>query len=179
MGAIDTLMQEHREIERGLTALESFASQVLREPAADEREHLARLVTFIREFADARHHGKEEDILFRAMINAGFPTEAGPLAVMLAEHAEGRALIGKLNEWAQAGGVWDEAARAQIAQLAHAFVGLLRAHIMKEDNVLYPMAQARLPGEAFVAIDEAVARFEADPASAADRDRLLALLETI
>ncbi|MBK9032944.1 MAG: tetratricopeptide repeat protein [Myxococcales bacterium] len=33
-----------------------------------------------------RHHGKEEDLLFEAMVEHGFSREQGPLAVMLHEH---------------------------------------------------------------------------------------------
>jgi hemerythrin-like domain-containing protein len=58
MEAIQRLMQEHRAIERVLEALTGFAGEVARTGAASSQE-LGRFATFLREFADARHHAKE------------------------------------------------------------------------------------------------------------------------
>ena len=44
----------------------------------DDRAELSRFVRFIREFADVRHHGKEENFLFEAMMAGGFPRDGGP-----------------------------------------------------------------------------------------------------
>src|SRR5512132_3975875 len=107
MDAIETLMTEHRLIERALDALVAFADEVRRK-SSDEREELGRFVTFIREFADAHHHGKEEDILFAAMVQAGFPKHGGPIAVMLMEHDQGRALVRALGELASQAVPWGD-----------------------------------------------------------------------
>ena len=39
-------------------------------------------VDFIRNYADAWHHAKEEGHLFPALEAAGMPSESGPVAVM-------------------------------------------------------------------------------------------------
>ena len=69
MDAIELLMQEHQLILRAIDALDGFAGKV--QGGLEDRQELAAFVRFIREFADARHHGKEEDILFTAMVAAG------------------------------------------------------------------------------------------------------------
>src|SRR5512142_1714751 len=94
--AIQILMNEHRVIEGVLGALETYAHEI-RGGLAVERPQVSRFATFFRDFADAAHHGKEEDILFRRMAENGFPTEAGPLAVMLYEHVQGRAHVASLR----------------------------------------------------------------------------------
>src|SRR5512138_1468732 len=99
MDAIETLMSEHRTIERGIDALAAFADEARRQ-STDDKQELARFVEFIRQFADARHHGKEEDILFKAMVEAGFPSQGGPIAVMLQEHDVGRAFVKRLADLA-------------------------------------------------------------------------------
>src|SRR5690242_137842 len=97
MDAIETLMSEHRVIERVIDGLVAFVEGTRRSGATDPQE-LSRFVHFIREFADACHHGKEEGILFAAMVEHGFPRQAGPIAVMLHEHDEGRAFVAVLAE---------------------------------------------------------------------------------
>jgi hemerythrin-like domain-containing protein len=174
MDAIDTLMNEHRTIERVLDALTTFADETRRR-SATEREELGRFVAFLREFADAHHHHKEEGVLFEAMIEHGFPREAGPVAVMLDEHDQGRALVGALAERSASPGAWSDDDRQAIAVAAHGFSELLRAHIQKEDRILYPMAEQRLPPDALQAVDEVCA--EQDRARAESTDRLLQLGE--
>lgn len=163
MDPIDLLMDEHRLILSALDALDGYARRLRRnEPV--ERGDLARFVSFIRDFADARHHGKEEDILFATMVEQGFPREAGPIAVMLAEHEENRALTRAMAAGIERDGAWNEAERRRVAEAASAYADLLRGHISKEDNVLYPMARANLGAAAYAKIGDACAAFERERA---------------
>ena len=158
MDAISLLMDEHQTILRALDALDAYAGEVAR--GAGDPAELERFVRFIREFADARHHGKEEDILFAAMVRAGFPSQGGPIAVMLMDHDAGRAHVAAMARFV-GGAPWSDADRAAIVSAASGYADLLRSHIMKEDQILYPMAQARLPDAALEQVDRDCATFEA------------------
>jgi hemerythrin-like domain-containing protein len=171
MDAIETLMNEHRAIERVLDALVAFAGEVQRK-GTTEKEELSRFETFVREFADAAHHGKEEDILFAAMVEHGFPREGGPVAVMLHEHDQGRRLVAVLRGYAAQEGPWSDADRQEIARASTGFAQLLRGHIQKEDGILYPMAEQHLPPDAMAAVCEACERYES---RAGANERLRAL----
>ena len=80
------------------------------------------------------HFALEEDFLFPALERHRHLAD-GPVAVMKAEHEEFRALVAELAVALRAG----SAEGAETA--ARAIVGLLRAHIDKEDHVLFPMAR--------------------------------------
>jgi hemerythrin-like domain-containing protein len=183
MDAIETLMNEHRTIERVLDAMTGFADETRRRGqteagrGAEDKAELGRFVTFLRDYADAHHHHKEEDVLFEAMIAHGFPREAGPVAVMLHEHDQGRALVRVLSQKAAAEGDWSDEDRQDIADAAHGFSDLLHAHIHKEDRILYPMAEQRLPPDALQVVGEACA--EQDQARAASAERLVALADEL
>lgn len=178
MDPIETLMNEHRVIERVLDGLVAFADEVRRK-GTTEKDELGRFVTFIREFADACHHGKEEDILFAAMVQHGFPRNGGPLAVMLHEHDQGRALVRILKSRVEQPEAWNEGDRQEIAEVANGFAELLRGHIHKEDAVLYPMAEQHLPPEAIEAVGMACERYEQDESRAGAHERLHALAEEL
>lgn len=178
MDAIEMLMGEHRIIERVLDGLVGFADEVQRK-GSTEKEELARFVRFVREFADAGHHGKEEDILFAAMVEHGFPRNGGPIAVMLQEHDQGRGLVRILRDRAEQDGPWSDADRQEVASVAGGFAGMLRGHIHKEDAILYPMAEQHLPGEALAAVGEACERYERDATRAAHHEALHALAEEL
>jgi hemerythrin-like domain-containing protein len=173
MGAIETLMSEHRVIEQAVDALVAFAGRAGDGPG--DRAELARFVTFIREFADACHHGKEEDVLFRTMVEAGFPSEGGPIAVMRMEHDRGRAHVKALAELAARAGPWTPEDRKHLADEAWGYANLLRGHIHKEDSILYPMAERHLPPELMARVDAECEAFEERETGAGRHEELQAL----
>ena len=173
MGAIENLMSEHRLIERAIDALVAFTDEVRR--GSDDKAELARFVSFIREFADAAHHGKEENILFQAMIEAGFPRDGGPVAVMLLEHDMGRAHIKALAELSTQAEAWSPQDRQALAEEALGYASLLRGHIHKEDSILYPMAEQRLPGNVLSRVDDDCAAYDDAESRSGRQERLQAL----
>jgi hemerythrin-like domain-containing protein len=178
MEAIETLMSEHRIIERACDALAAFADEARRR-SVDDKEELGRFVEFIREFADGCHHGKEEGILFRAMVEAGFPSQGGPIAVMLHEHDVGRAFVKRLGELAEQAAPWSGEDREALAEAAHGYANLLRQHIHKEDAILYPMAEQHLSPPAMERVDQACQRYEEEKTGAGQHERLHRLAEEL
>jgi hemerythrin-like domain-containing protein len=171
-------MEEHRLIEQVLGSLESFAVEV-EGGLALERPLVAEYADFFRGFADAYHHGKEEDILFQKMIERGFPTESGPLAVMLHEHAQGRERVGILSQTGQAEGAVEAAERESVLTATHEFVPLLRQHILKEDRILYPMALRALTGSELDQMETAFEAFEKRLNADGAEERLRALADRL
>jgi len=164
-------MAEHRVIERALSALTAYARAVAN--GADlPRSDLAGLVRFLQDYADAHHHGKEENILFRAMADHGMPIDGGPLAVMLAEHTEGRRLTRVLAEMTAGEVAWDQEQRRSLLFAATGYARLLKQHIGKEDRVLYPMAAQMLPEDAWRHIESEISAFQSAPDSAERAARL-------
>jgi len=159
MEAVENLMKEHEQILAVLDALDRFATSE-RDAAGDQAE-LGRFVVFIREYADARHHGKEENVLFEAMTRHGFPREQGPVAVMLHEHEQMRKVVGALRSLAEQAAPWSPADRTRLAEAALSYTGALRHHIMKENEILYPMARHRLPASVQEHIDRECAALDA------------------
>lgn len=173
--ATDMLMTEHRLIERALDAMEGWLATLGPEGDSDDKAELARFVSFIRGFADAYHHSKEEDILFVAMGEHGFPREAGPISVMLHEHDLGRSFVSALNGLAQQPASWSDEDRGRLAHAVRELSTLLRQHIQKEDLVLYPMADARLPQSAQEEMFRRFQALEEQHTASGERQRLLAL----
>jgi hemerythrin-like domain-containing protein len=173
--AIEMLMKEHRLIERALDAMEGWLTTLSPERNSDDRAQLARFVSFIRGFADAYHHGKEEDILFVAMVEHGFPRQAGPIAMMLHEHDLGRSLVSVLDGLAQQSTTWSKEDHGTLAHTVREFSTLLRQHIQKEDQVLYPMADARLPEPVKEEMFRRFQAFEEQQTSSGEQERLRVL----
>jgi hemerythrin-like domain-containing protein len=142
--AVDLLMQEHRLIEQVLSALASCARKIGSGGDVD-RATVKDFGDFFANFADKCHHAKEEDQLFVKMVDCGMPRDEGPIGVMLVEHDEGRRHVRGLRAIGAGDGPLTPAERAEVVEHALAFVDLLREHIMKEDQILYPMAENIVP----------------------------------
>jgi hemerythrin-like domain-containing protein len=134
------LMNEHRNIEKALAALERMAESFAGKGRIDP-EPAGQAVEFLRLYADRLHHGKEEANLFPAMEARGLPSDVGPTAVMREEHTMGRAFIKDMGD------ALGEGDTGAFVDAARGYVALLREHIMKEDQVLFPMADRLLPPE--------------------------------
>lgn len=147
MSATDILKEEHRLIERVLDALERAAGQL--ERGGNIRPgFFVDAAAFASGFADGCHHRKEEGVLFGAMIAAGAPVHGGAIDMMREEHDQGRFFVRAMRDGAQRLASGDIMARGKVVANAKAYVALLRDHIMKEDEMLFPMADELIPPDA-------------------------------
>jgi hemerythrin-like domain-containing protein len=171
------LKDEHALILEALDAIERKVS-ALEAGAAPDRAYFEKAVQFLRTFADQCHHGKEENLLFKTMVDRGFPRQAGPIAVMLYEHETGRSLIRGIAEGAAALGT-DPGAAKRIIENGRGYIGLLRAHINKENNILFPMADNVLTPEDQEHLGKKFERFEVEETGAGVHEAMLKLLDEL
>jgi hemerythrin-like domain-containing protein len=165
IGATTQLRHEHEVFMRALALLERFAPR----PGAGapvDRAALGWLVDFFRTFVDRCHHAKEELHLFPALERHGVPRNGGPIGVMLLEHEEGRALLRAMT-------LEDAGA---VAGAIRGYAGLLRAHIDKENDVLFPLAEQILDEEEQRALAGAFDGVEQTVVGPGMHERLLAKL---
>lgn len=174
MQATIVLMNEHRLIERVLTAMEVAIRQMERDEPVSAAFFL-KAVEFIQGFADGCHHKKEEGALFPAMVSSGLPRQSGPIAVMLAEHEQGRRLTRAMRSAAERWERGEEPARGEVVVSAKEYVWLLRAHITKEDGVLFPMADEVIVSSERTQFEEAFGRIEEEAAGGGLHEKYLAL----
>ena len=122
----DTLEEEHKKI---LENIESFEKSDF---------SFLEFIEFIENFADKTHHLKEENILFKKISEKTAEMACGPVQQMLYEHDMGRDLIKKAKE-----GLTKNDKKGVLKNLL-IFCALLKEHISKENNILYPMADQLL-----------------------------------
>jgi hemerythrin-like domain-containing protein len=153
-GATTVLREEHRLILAVAGVLERLLDvQADGDPL--DIDVVESCATFFRLFADACHHGKEEDLLFTELENHGLSRSMGPLAVMLYEHQQGREFVRGMFEALDGARVGDEVALRMLVTSGRAYIDLIRGHILKEDNVLFDMADNMVTGPACERLCEA------------------------
>ncbi len=178
MEATDILKSEHRVIERVLAAL-SLAADRLAQGQPVRPGFFIDASDFIKGFADGCHHRKEEGVLFEAMVAGGMSRLGGPIAVMLADHEQGRSFTRTMRAAAEKLAAGDASARETVVFNARGYVNLLRQHIMKEDHVLFPMAEQVIPPADQAKVTEDFEHVEHEETGAGVHEKYLALAEKL
>jgi hemerythrin-like domain-containing protein len=178
MKATEILSSEHRVIERVIASLETAAGKL--ETGQNVRPgFFIEASDFIKGFADGCHHKKEEGVLFKMMGEHGLPEQGGPVGVMLMEHEQGRGFTRGMREAAQKLEAGDLTARAAVIQNANGYAALLRQHIRKEDNVLFPMANQVIPAAEHEKVFEGFEQVEHEETGEGVHEKYLALAEKL
>jgi hemerythrin-like domain-containing protein len=133
------LRHEHRVIHQAMHALEGMCFR-MRAGIRVPHDELAKMLDFIRNFADGFHHAKEETHFFPALEQIGIKNENGPLAILRSKHQTERKLLSELS---RAVGEYrrDPAAYENFVSLAFQFKDLLIGHIQQEDTILFRLAE--------------------------------------
>jgi len=131
------LSEEHQNILKKIDSI--FTECDLLEKGKElEKIFFEKAIDFIKNYADRYHHAKEEDILFKVMLENLGGMHCNPIPVMLHEHETGRHYVKGIEEGL------NENNKEKIVGNAREYGSLLQEHIFKEDNILYPMAEEAL-----------------------------------
>ncbi len=127
------LSDEHKNILNMIERIENECNDIENSKIIDF-EFFQNAIDFIKNYADKLHHAKEEDILFKKF-NECNDMGCNPVQQMLYEHDLGRNFVKGMLE------AINESNKVKLIENAREYCNLLKEHIFKEDNVLYPMAE--------------------------------------
>ena len=119
------LVDEHKNIMRLLDLAQYAARKKTLD--ADTIEIINCVIHYAINYADKFHHAKEENILFKKTKDNHEMIKA-----MITEHQTGRIYIAQTVSGVESG------EEAQAREGLNRYIDLLRAHIHKEDKILYP-----------------------------------------
>ena len=126
------LVDEHVLIKRWVALIPEVINN-LDVDSEEGRQLLLDGVDFIRSYADKYHHAKEEEVLFKY-----FDEDLDILKVMHEDHERGRSHVRSILE------ALERRDKATIAEHLNAYRELLKEHIKKEDDILYPWMDRNL-----------------------------------
>jgi len=172
--SIDYLEEEHELINIVCDKIEEKCINILNNEL--DINFFRNAIIFIRNYADGEHHKKEEDILFKEMIeNLGPVADKVVRNGMLVEHQMARGYVMELeNNLNIFEKNKDKKAKLQILTNAMSYVNLLRNHIIKENTTVYPFGVRELSEDSKLVVakemDEYIKR---EKEKAEDKEKLL------
>ncbi|MFQ5980338.1 MAG: hemerythrin domain-containing protein [Candidatus Heimdallarchaeota archaeon] len=144
MKLINQLIEEHKAISQRLLILDQIC-QDLEQGKPVEQQQINQTLDFIRIFADERHHCKEEELLFPAMVLVGIPHSNMLIKDMLEEHDRAREYYMNMSRLQDH--VFDNERIANaFIKTAREYIWYLNQHMHQENNVLYPLAVVAFTG---------------------------------
>jgi hemerythrin-like domain-containing protein len=135
------LSKEHENILDLLNIVDNEISHIENSEDNIDRNFFKKVIYFIKNYADSFHHIKEEDIFFIELNKDSVSMHCNPIPQMLHEHDLGRWFVKNIEDALEANN------KGKLINSIKSYSELLREHIYKEDNILYPMADAALSSE--------------------------------
>lgn len=180
MDSIQILVEEHDNILRMLDVIHSASLEVLGGTPVNVPD-FKKMIDFIRKYADKIHHGKEEEFLFKVVLD-----ELGDLGAtliqhgMLVEHDIGRLYVSNLDtaldEYAIRA---TKEAELSILVAAGSYEQLLRRHIQKENDVIFPFGEKKISQNSAQWVEAQTVDFEVNSKNVLERKRQLEALVTL
>jgi hemerythrin-like domain-containing protein len=143
MEPTEVLEEEHEFIRRVLDAAEEEIA-FIDDEAAFRPNRLEMMLDFFANFTYRCHHAKEEDHLFPALAEHGMRTEEGLIAELLSEHEEGHGVVEDIDAASTGAEAGEEAQLLEVRDGLRHYCELIREHIRKENEELYPQARQAL-----------------------------------
>lgn len=174
MYAVEILEKEHRCI-LDFNRLIRFTCCTIMDTGEVNIGFMRECAAFGRNFADRHHHGKEEKILFRIMLDElGVIAEKVINGGMLIEHDLGRYHLSELERSLKEYEKNKDAdTRLDIIMNASAYGSLLKRHIEKEDQVIFQFAQRSLDDSMKEKADKETEEFEKNSYSGSECEKYL------
>jgi hemerythrin-like domain-containing protein len=166
--ALSIIRDEHRSIAAILHGMDYLVSKMRAGRAKIDPRVFRAMIYYLDTFSERVHHPKEDRYLFSAMRNRGAEAQA-VVADLEREHAMGGDALRRLEQCLVR---YEEGGDKEFPAFARAvdqYVQESHAHMRKEEDIAFPMAERLLDDSDWRAIDHA---FEEN------RDPLAAIRET-
>lgn len=158
--SITLMMSEHQYILRMVKVIRAACYGIMCDGEIDF-DDMSKMISFIRNYADSHHHGKEEKILFKQMTdNLGRMGDNLIRHGMLVEHDFGRLFMKNLDEALLGVKGGDDESLLDVIANAISYTHLITRHIEKEDELVYSFGEKNLPAEVMEKVNKDTMDFE-------------------
>ncbi len=135
-------------------------------------------VAFIREYIEGKFFQREE-VLLKALEDNGFPPDSGPLGTTRDEQRKSLQSAELLLKAAQAWQAGEGGARIEVGWAASEYTSLLRRHLDRLKNLIFPLLEQNLSPEEEQQALEALRRLAPPGSAAEEANKHIRLIEAL
>jgi hemerythrin-like domain-containing protein len=179
MNSVELMVKEHDYILRMLKVVRKACMNILNGGEINY-DDFNKMIDFVRKYADAHHHGKEEKFLFKEMqLKLGKLGENLITHGMLVEHDYGRLFMNDLTEALHRVKNGDEESKLDVISNAIGYASLLTRHINKENDAVYKFGEKNLPADVLEEINKKSEEFENEAEKQGTQKYYIDMLENL
>lgn len=134
--------------------------------------------TFMHEYIEESFFKKEE-LLFKALVDSGFPAEDGPIVAMRTEQAKCRESTEHMRNAARGWQGGDEEARGEVGWAASEITLTLRQHLERLNTRIYPLLEQNMSEEDEHKIAEGLNKIAFEASMQNDTDKYTKLVDSL
>lgn len=134
--------------------------------------------TFMHEYIEESFFKKEE-LLFKALVDSGFPAEDGPIVAMRTEQAKCRESTEHMRNAARGWQGGDEEARGEVGWAASEITLTLRQHLERLNTRIYPLLEQNMSEEDEYKIAEGLNKIAFEASMQNDTDKYAKLVDSL
>ncbi len=149
---LNIIRDEHRSIAAVLHGMQYLIEQIRTKKAKIDSRVLRAMLYYLDTFAERVHHPKEELYLFETLRRRGVASE-GILRELGKEHFGGEQAVRRLEQSLTRYEEGGEKEFPAFAQEVSSFVEGYWSHMRKEEEQVFPLAEATLTADDWVAMD--------------------------
>lgn len=161
MKPTEALKHEHRIVLLVLAGTEREGKSA-KKNGEFNAQNVEKMVDFFQTFVDRCHHSKEERYLFPALWKQGVPVRGAPIKLLLQEHEAGRQRVKAIAKALPGAKAGRSKSLNVLAENLLGYVKLLRQHIPREDDCLFPVADRILTAKDQRDLTKAFEKVEAE-----------------
>ncbi len=133
---------------------------------------------FIRDYIE-KGFFKKEELLIKALEEVGFSQESGPIEAIRTEHNRSRLIATNLLEAARRWQAGDESARPEVGWNASEYSLVVRQHLDRLKNLIFPLLEQNLSREIEQEMGEKISLIPIEGAQDGESNKFIALIEKL
>lgn len=146
MSPTENLKREHEAISEVLNIMSKIVDDIKAKKVFYTTD-IDSIVNFLIYFWYNCHNQKEEQVFYPALMRAGIQTDDDSIGDITHEHSMGRIYIREMSHSIENCKVGNSFSSEKLVDNLNNYVNLLRFHIQKEEEVLFPKANVVLTEE--------------------------------
>lgn len=158
MTPTENLKNEHNDIIQLLNIMNKIAESIKSQDVFYTND-VEEIIDFLKYFIEKSHHGKEE-VFYPALVIAGISKENESVSAMLYEHVLARNYLKDINSCVVNCKIGNSFSGELLADSITNYVELIKNHLRKEEEIIFPIADKELSKEKQTEISEEFERIE-------------------
>lgn len=158
MSLIKDLKRDHEKIQELLTSLIKWCEEAEQQSGQALVKQFSRRLQPMKELILEHHFKKEELLLFPELEKIGVSVEHGPIGILLGEHRNFKRYIIDFETALTEVKNGQQASRRYLIVGLREFIQALTAHSLKEENVLFEVAENNISTHRLLELEAALYR---------------------